>query len=346
MPFVLILRSLIFNALFYLNLAMLMLAALPAFVLPRWAVVGLAKQWGRNSIWLLRVICGIKVEYRGLEKIPPGPLLIAAKHQSTWETFALLHLFSDPTFIIKRELMWIPMFGWCTWKAGMIPVDRGAGKAALADMARARARALCSTGARSSSFRKARAGAAGAEPNYKFGIAHLYAEGVAPCLPIALNSGLFWPRRKLLRYPGTIVVEILDPIPPGLDRNEFFQRLQDDIEAATARLIGEGRRELAAQDVVIDAAARRSRTDRSASPIRRAASRVRAAEACGRAVPSAARPGDAARRRGSPAPRSRAPSPARSRGSARNARAPGARDGPGWSRSSRPAYCGWLRSTM
>jgi 1-acyl-sn-glycerol-3-phosphate acyltransferase len=244
MPFVLILRSLVFNAFFYLNLAMLMLAALPAFVLPRRVVVALAKQWGRNSLWLLRVICGLKVEYRGLDKIPPGPLLIAAKHQSTWETFALLHLFRDPTFIIKRELMWIPLFGWCSWKAGMIPVDRGAGKAALTDMAQ-RARAALDQGRQIVIFPEGTRRAAGAEPRYKMGIAHLYAESAVPCLPIALNSGLFWPRRKLLRYPGTIVVDILDPIPPGLDRNAFIERLQNDIERATARLVDEGRSFLA-----------------------------------------------------------------------------------------------------
>ena len=149
------------------------------------------------------------------------------------------------------------MFGWCTWKAGMIPVDRGAGKAALAGMA-LRARAALLQGRQIVIFPEGTRRAAGAKPKYKTGIGHLYAEGVAPCLPVALNSGLFWPRRKLLRYPGTIVVDILDPIPPGLDRNEFFQRLQDDIEGATARLIGEGCRELAAQGIVVDAAARRS----------------------------------------------------------------------------------------
>src|SRR5262249_21624940 len=83
---------------------------------------------------------------------------------------------------------------------------------------------------------------AGAEPKYKFGIAHLYAEGVAPCVPIALNSGLFWPRRKFMRYPGTITVEVLDPIAPGLPKEEFFQRLQGDIETATARLIADAER--------------------------------------------------------------------------------------------------------
>lgn len=242
----LVLRSLLFNALFYLNLLLLMTAALPAFVLPRRFVVGIAKQWGRNSLWLLRVICGVKVEYRGREKIPAGPLLIAAKHQSTWDTFALLHLFSDPTFVIKRELMWIPLFGWCSWKAGMIPVDRGAGKAALTAVA-ARTRAALLEGRQIVIFPEGTRRAPGAEPKYKVGIAHLYGEAVAPCLPIALNSGLFWPRRKLLRYPGTVVVDILDPIQPGLDKTSFLQRLEQDIETATARLIEQGRRELAAQ---------------------------------------------------------------------------------------------------
>ena len=74
----------------------------------------MAKTWGRTSLWLLRVICGTTVELRGLEKMPKGGFLVASKHQSTWETFALMPLFDDPTFILKRELKWIPMFGWFT----------------------------------------------------------------------------------------------------------------------------------------------------------------------------------------------------------------------------------------
>lgn len=241
-------RSLIFNLLFYLNLVLLMVAALPALLLPRRVVVEMSKQWGRNSLWLLRVVCGIDVEWRGLEHIPAGPLLIAAKHQSTWETFALLHLFTDPTFVVKRELMWIPLFGWCSRKAGMIPVDRGAGKSALTAMV-TRTRAALLDGRQIVIFPEGTRRPAGAEPKYKSGIVHLYADGVAPCLPVALNSGLFWPRRKFMRYPGTIVVEFLPPIPPGLDRDEFFTRLQDAIEGTTARLLEEGRRQLAARRI-------------------------------------------------------------------------------------------------
>jgi len=240
---VILIRSILYNLLFYLNLLALMMVALVTLVMPRWGILGMAKFWGRTSVWLLRVICGTKVEFRGLEKIGHGPLLVAAKHQSTWETFALLSLFDDFTFIIKRELTWIPLFGWFAIKGGMISVNRGAGQQALNDMAE-RARAEIHKGRQLVIFPEGTRRAPGAEPRYKFGVAKLYAEIGAPCIPIALNSGLFWPRRRFLRLPGTIVVEVLDPIPPGLGPDEFLRRLQDDIETATARLLAEGRAEL------------------------------------------------------------------------------------------------------
>lgn len=242
-----IVRSILFNILFYLNLVALLLVALVTLALPRRAVLKIAELWGRVSMWLLRVICGTRVEFRGLENLPQGrisgPLIIAAKHQSTWEAFALLRLFEDYTFIVKRELMWIPIFGWCMWKGRMIPVDRGAGSQTLSAMT-ARAREEIRGGRQLVIFPEGTRRSPGAEPRYKFGVAHLYAEVGVPCIPVALNSGLFWPRRAFLRYPGTIVVEFLPPIPPGLDKDAFFQRLQSDVEAATARLVAEGRAEL------------------------------------------------------------------------------------------------------
>lgn len=247
-------RSILYNALFYLNLGILLIVAIPTIAMPRRAVLGMAKLWGRTSVWLLRAVCGTRVEFRGVEKIPQGPLIVAAKHQSTWETFALLKLFDEPTFIVKRELMWIPVFGWCMWRGGMIPVDRGAGSQALMDMTR-RARSEIRSGRQLFIFPEGTRRAAGAEPRYKFGVAHLYAEIGVPCVPVALNSGLFWPRRSFWRYPGTIVVEFLDPIPPGLAKDAFFARLQDDIETATARLIAEGRAGLARNGIRQDPAA-------------------------------------------------------------------------------------------
>jgi 1-acyl-sn-glycerol-3-phosphate acyltransferase len=185
------------------------------------------------------VICGLDADFRGLEKIPKGPLIVAAKHQSTWETFALLWLFDDPTFIMKRELQWIPLFGWLSIKGRMIPVDRGAGSAGLTAM-NERARKELADGRQIIIFPEGTRRPAGAEPRYKYGIVQLYASANVPCLPIALNSGKFWRRRSILRTPGTITVDVLDPISPGLDKEAFMARLQSDIETATNRLIEEG----------------------------------------------------------------------------------------------------------
>src|SRR6202035_5901740 len=185
---------------------------------------------------------GVTFELRGLERIPLGPLLIAAKHQSLWETFALVPLFADPAFILKRELMWVPLWGWLARKAQMIPVDRGARSQALAAIA-ASAKIALARNRQIVIFPEGARRPPGAAPSYKYGVVHLYAESGVPCLPIALNSGLFWPRRSIRRYPGTIVAEFLDPIAPGLDKQVFFERLQQAIEIATARLIEEGERQ-------------------------------------------------------------------------------------------------------
>ncbi len=237
-------RSIVFNLLFYLNLFVQSVAVLPTLLLPRRAIIRVTQFWAWTNLWLLRTICGITVEWRGLEKIPAGGLLVASKHQSMWETFALLPQFHDPAFILKRELMWLPFFGWYSWKAGMIPVDRGRGSQALAAMT------ICAREALGQNrqiviFPEGTRRAPGAEPRYKYGVVHLYAETGAACLPVALNSGLFWPRRSFRRYPGTILVEILDPVAPGLDKQAFSERLQQSIESATARLLAEGERELA-----------------------------------------------------------------------------------------------------
>ena len=233
-------RSLLFQALFYLNTVFWLLVALPTFFMPYRAVLGVAKTWGRVNLVLLRV-AGIKVEVRGRERIPKGALIVASKHQSTWETTALMPLFDNPLFILKRELEWIPLFGWLLIKGRMVPVNRGAGSQALAEMTE-RARIELSRGRQLIIFPEGTRRPAGAEPRYKYGVAHLYAAEGVPCLPVALNSGVFWPRHSLVLRPGTVIVEILDPIMPGIDKDVFFKRLQDVIETATARLIAEAER--------------------------------------------------------------------------------------------------------
>jgi 1-acyl-sn-glycerol-3-phosphate acyltransferase len=231
-------RSLAFNALFYANLLVHMIVALPTLALPYPVLRAFIRSYARSSLWLLRVICGITVSWRGKENIPQGSCIVACKHQSAWETFALYAVLEDPIYILKRELMWIPLFGWYTWKAGLIPVDRGAGMAALSRMTARAQRAITGPRARQLViFPEGTRRAPGAEPSYKPGIAHLYARIGLPCVPAALNSGLFWPRRSLLRRPGTIVVEFLRPIAPGSDRTGFLTHLQDTIEEASARLL-------------------------------------------------------------------------------------------------------------
>jgi 1-acyl-sn-glycerol-3-phosphate acyltransferase len=241
----LVFRSFVFNVAFYLNLILWMLAIVPVFFMRRTALLRVVKAWARSNLWLMRVIAGTKVEFRGVERIPPGGLIVACKHQSLWETFALVPLFEDPTYILKRELTWIPLFGWYVWKADMVPINRQGGALALVAM-NARAKKAVDDGRQILIFPEGTRRSAGAPPAYKYGVAHLYATLGVQCVPVALNSGLFWPRRQFIRRPGTIVVEILDPIEPGLPRDAFFQQMQSQIEAASRRLYLEGQAELAA----------------------------------------------------------------------------------------------------
>jgi 1-acyl-sn-glycerol-3-phosphate acyltransferase len=238
------LRSLIYNVLFYLVLAFWVIVGLPTLLMPRRSVVTIAQCWARSSIWLMRVVCNTSVEYRGVDKIPDGPLIVASKHQSMWETFALLQFFPQPLFILKRELKWIPFFGWYLIKTNMIGVVRGAGGRSLTDMTR-RAGEEVRRGRQLIIFPEGTRTAVDAPPRYKSGVAQVYVDSGVGCLPVALNSGLFWPRRTFLRYPGTIVVEFLDPLPPGLSRDQFIAQVSAAIEGATARLVATAREEQA-----------------------------------------------------------------------------------------------------
>ena len=234
-------RSLLFNALFYVNITIRMIVALPTILMPHSFLHGVLRRYASSTLWFLRVVCGTKVEWRGREKLPAGPCIVACKHQSLWETFALFMLLPDPTYVLKRELMWLPLFGWLATKARMIPIDRGSHTKALASMTAA-ARREAARGRQIVIFPEGTRRPPGAKPRYLPGVAFLYAELGLPCVPIALNSGLFWPRRSLRRHPGTVLVEVLDPIPPGLEKREFLVRLQNATEQATARLVAEGER--------------------------------------------------------------------------------------------------------
>ena len=202
-----------------------------------WAMAGL-RLHAIVSVWLLRVIAGTRLEVRGLEKLPKAPYLVVAKHQSAWDTFGLIPIFRDPAIVLKEELKWIPFYGWFCVKFAHILVSRERAAVALKRMI-ADARDRAAAGREIIIFPEGTRRPPGAPPDYKPGYVALY-EGLAlPCVPLALSSGLFWPRRQLVRYPGTIVVEILDPIPPGLPRAEFRALAEERIESACRRLIEE-----------------------------------------------------------------------------------------------------------
>ncbi|MGB6537568.1 MAG: lysophospholipid acyltransferase family protein [Xanthobacteraceae bacterium] len=231
-------RSLAFNVLFYVNLFVHMIVALPMLVLPHRLHRIFVRSYSRTSLWLLRVVCGTKVEWRGVSKIPHGGCIVACKHQSLWETFALYAVLEDPAYVLKRELMWIPLFGWHMAKAGLIPIDRSAGVSALKRMT-AQALEQLRRGRQVVIFPEGTRRQPGAEPSYKNGVGYLYSRAGVACVPLALNSGLYWPRRSMLRLPGTIVVELLDPIAPGLDTRTLVARLQGVLEEASRSLIEE-----------------------------------------------------------------------------------------------------------
>ena len=233
-------RSLLFNLLFYVTTTLFVVVGSPLLFAPRsWAMAGL-RTHARFELLLLRYVVGLKLEVRGAEKLPKGACLVAAKHQSAWETFALIPIFRDPALLMKRELFWIPFHGWFSHKFEMIPVDRDKGPAALRRMLK-EAKKRIADGREIIIFPEGTRKAAGSPPDYKTGIVLLYESLGVPCVPVALNSGVFWPRRSLIRRPGTVIVEILDPIPPGLPKAEFLQRLQTAIETASTRLLAEAR---------------------------------------------------------------------------------------------------------
>lgn len=236
----LFLRSLIFNLLFYVSLTLFMVLGSVLLVCPRrWAVEAM-KQWARFSLAMLKFICGLGMEVRGRENIPKGPLLVAGKHQSLWETFAILPLLDDPCMVLKRELLLIPFAGWYGRKLRSIGVERSAGSQALRELVK-RAKEEIADNRQIVIMPEGTRKTPGDPPDYKPGAAALYGQLGVPCVPFGLNAGVFWPRRKFLRHPGTIVIEFMEPIPPGLKRAAFQARLEQAIETTTNRLVWEAK---------------------------------------------------------------------------------------------------------
>ena len=233
-----LLRSLVFNLLFYGWSALLGIGYLPLFVLPRRYLVAGGRLWARGAMAMAERIVGLGYRLRGRDNIPAGPVIYAFKHQSAWDTIVIPLLVDDPAIVLKRELTWIPFYGWYLLRTGMISVDRAGAAAALRKMIHA-AKARTAGGRSIVIYPEGTRTKPGAHQPYQVGVAALYKELGLPVVPVALNSGRFWPRRSLVRRPGTIVVEFLPPIPPGLPRARFMAALETEIETACRRLDAE-----------------------------------------------------------------------------------------------------------
>ncbi len=233
-----LLRSLLFHTSFYLLTAVLAIIGLPILLLDRHRVQSYAKFWTGSTVWLLEKICNVRVEWRGLENLAPGACIIASKHQSTLETMALTTKSADFSFILKRELVAIPLLGWYLLGAGQLGIDRSKGARVLGDLAR-QARAAIGEGRQLIIFPEGTRKPVGNTPDYKPGVAFLYSETKAPCIPVALNTGLFWPRHGFTIRPGKTTIAFLAPIEPGLDKSTFLRLLETKIEAAAAELAAE-----------------------------------------------------------------------------------------------------------
>ncbi len=232
----LVFRSLLFNFLFYTTSVLAGLIGLPLLLGPSRYAVALMRAVGQWNMWLLKVIAGTHYEVRGIENVPPTACVVASKHQSMWETVSLLAIVDHPALVLKQELLQIPLYGWYVRKARMIAIRRSDGPKALRQMLR-QASDAAKEDRHLIIFPEGTRAAPGTRNPYMPGVAGLYGHLDVPCVPVALNSGLFWPRRKLLRKPGTIVIEFLPPIPPGLPRKEFMAELEKQIESATDKLL-------------------------------------------------------------------------------------------------------------
>lgn len=234
------LRSATFNLLFYALLIGMMVTGLPVMLAGARAVKAYAQCWARLSLRLFCIVCRVRIEVRGGHNLPRAGVIIASKHQSFLDILLLLSIAPRFIFVLKRELMFIPVFGQFLNRCGMIPVDRARGRAALGSLTE-RVRTALREGLQLVIFPEGTRRSPGAEPRYKSGVSHLYAAGGVPCVPVALNSGLFWPRRSFLRRPGLCIVEVLPPISPGEDRVVFLAELQERIETTSDRLLHEAR---------------------------------------------------------------------------------------------------------
>jgi 1-acyl-sn-glycerol-3-phosphate acyltransferase len=233
-----LLRSILFVALFYVWSVICAIAMTPTLVAPRRWIMLVMRVWAQVFMAMLQPICGVRVEVRGREHLPAGAALVAGKHQCMLDALGTLAIYPDACFVTKKELFAIPFFGWYCARAGMIAIDRGGRSKALKDMV-AKAQQRMAEARQLIIFPEGHRMPPGETGDYQPGVAALYRALGLPCTPVATNSGRHWPAHGIVRRPGVIVYQFLEPIPPGLHRAEFMRILQDRIETASKALLDE-----------------------------------------------------------------------------------------------------------
>jgi 1-acyl-sn-glycerol-3-phosphate acyltransferase len=212
----------------------------PALWMHRKALLAVRSSWIAVSMWLIRWVAGIRVEVRNADRLPMGPVLVASKHQSAWETIWFNQFLDTPAIVLKKELTEIPVLGSMINGAGMVPIDREGGAPAIKRMV-IDSKAAIADGRPVLIFPQGTRVAPGEDALYHPGVFALYRSIGLPMIPVALNSGLYWSRNAFVKIPGRVIVEFLEPIEPGLDRDTFMDRLQTTIDEASDRLVAEGR---------------------------------------------------------------------------------------------------------
>jgi 1-acyl-sn-glycerol-3-phosphate acyltransferase len=233
------LRSTLFNALFLGGTAVTVVLGLALLPLPPAVMIVYIRGWARLVVGTLRVVCGIRLKVTGMEHIPPGAAIIAAKHQSAFDTVVWLAILPAPVYVLKKELLSIPLWGLLAQRCGQVAVDRKAGATALRGMVREASAALAA-GRPVVIFPEGTRSAPGQRLPYQPGVAALAAASGAPVVPVATDSGVSWGRRAFHKRPGTIHLAVLPPLPPDLRRGPLMAMLETAIETETARLLGLG----------------------------------------------------------------------------------------------------------
>ncbi len=204
--------------------------------LPRTILSHGFRYWMVLTMAILKIVVGLRIEVRGRENIPKGPALIVSKHQSAWDTGIFFVLLNDPSYVLKKQLLKIPFYGWMLKKGGMVAINRDGGASTLKQMVRD-SHAVIRTGRPLVIFPEGTRSHPGEKLPYHPGVAAVYKHVHVPVVPVALNSGLFWGRRSFAKKPGTIIIEFLVPIAQGLDRKAFMTELENNIEGATTLLL-------------------------------------------------------------------------------------------------------------